>query len=247
MHKINCKNCGHSVAGQFCSNCGQKSSVDRINLSNFLEEISTSIFLVNKGILYTTKELFIRPGKSIEEYLDGKRKIHFKPVAYVIAFSTLYFLITKLSGENTWMNEILIGLSSDKDSTVDLPPSLTWLANNFAYAALFSIPFFSLASYLSFLGFKKNYLEHLVLNAYIAGQQSIFYSFFITLKVFIDSEVLEVIPVFISTIYTFWVFWQFFSEGNRFVNILRTLLSYLLYLILTIGIIFTISYLYKAP
>ncbi len=41
---MNCKNCENIVIGKYCSNCGQKSSIDRINFSNVLNEFSESLF-----------------------------------------------------------------------------------------------------------------------------------------------------------------------------------------------------------
>ncbi len=239
--KMNCKNCGKIVEEKFCSYCGQNSKVGKINLSNFLNEISESIFQINRGLFYTLKELFVRPGHSVKEFLNGKRKNHFKPVAYVLTFSTLYFLISRLVGENTWMTDLILGLSkgaNDSENGIEIPSFLTWLSENFAYATLLLLPIFSFASYLGFLGFGRNYLEHIVLNSYATGQQAIFYSIFILLKIFIDSKYLEMIPFLISISYAFWVFWQFFIKGNRIINILRSILTYVLYLIFSFGLLF---------
>jgi len=241
---MNCKNCGKIIEGNFCSHCGQNSKVGKVNLSNFLNEISESVFQINKGLFFTLKELFVRPGHGVKEFLNGKRKNHFKPVAYVLTFSTLYFLISRLTGENTWMNDIISGFSigvNDSDSGKEIPSFLTWLSENFAYANLLLLPIFSFASYLSFIGFKKNYLEHIVLNSYVTGQQAIFYSFFILIKIFIDSEFLELIPVLISVTYAFWAYWQFFAKGNRIINILRSILTYVLYLIFSLGLLFILN------
>ena len=238
---MNCKNCGKIVEQKFCSYCGQNSKVGKINLSNFLNEISESVLQVNRGLFYTLKELFVRPGHSIKEFLNGKRKNHFKPVAYVLTFSTLYFLISRLVGENTWMNDLILGFSkgaNDSKSGIEIPSFLTWLSENFAYATLLLLPVFSFASYLSFFGFGRNYLEHIVLNSYVTGQQAIFYSIFILLKIFIDSKYLEIIPFLISISYAFWIFLQFFIKGNRIINILRSILTYFLYLIFSFGLIF---------
>ncbi|MFY0602684.1 MAG: DUF3667 domain-containing protein [Flavobacteriaceae bacterium] len=238
---MNCKNCGEKVERQFCGHCGQKSNIDRINLSNFLNEVSESVFQINRGLLFTLKELLVRPGDSIRDFINGKRKKHFKPIAYVLTFSTLYFLISSLAGENTWMNDLISGFSnasSDIGSTMEIPPVLTWLGKNFAYATLLLIPIFSLASYVSFLGLGTNYLEHIVINSYITGQQAIFYSVFIIIKLFFDSKILEAIPVLFSVSYAFWAYWQFFSKENGIMIILRSIITYILYLMFSIGLLF---------
>lgn len=238
---MNCKNCGQIVDGKFCNQCGQSSKVGKINLSNFLEEISSSVFQINKGIFYTFKELLVRPGDSIKEFLRGKRKNHFKPVAYLFTFSTLYFLISRVVGGSTMMNDVITGFSlatSHPEKGIEIPSFLAWLAENFAYASLLLLPIFSFASSISFSGLGRNYLEHIVLNSYVTGQQAIFYSIFILLKIFIDNEFLELLPVVISMFYTFWVFWQFFTKGNRIINILRSVITYVLYMIFILALLF---------
>ena len=231
---MNCKNCGEIVQGKYCSQCGQSSKVGPITLSNLWQEIQSNVFQIDRGFFYTLNELFRKPGKSIEEYLNGKRKKHFKPIAYVLTLSTLYFLISTLSGQNTWMDELISGFSTgalDSSDSGEMPSVLTWFSKNFAYTTLLMLPVFSFASYLTFLGLGKNYLEHIVINSYTTGQQAIFYSVFALIKTFIAGEFIELFPVLIAFSYTLWVFWQCFKEGNRMINILRSISAYLLYLL----------------
>ncbi len=236
---MDCKNCGKTVAGEFCGHCGQGSKVSRINLSNFLHEVSESIFQINRGFFYTLINLFTRPGNSIKDFIDGKRKSHFKPVAYILLFSTLYFLASRIAGEDTWVKDwVLSFLSYERESGAEIPTFLTWFFENFAYTNLLLLPIFSFASYLSFKGLGKNYLEHIVLNAYVAGQQTIFYSISVLLKMGWDSDILDDVPILLSVSYAFWVFWQFFAEGNRMMNLFRSVLTYILFMIFSTGLLF---------
>ncbi|MFN7118547.1 MAG: DUF3667 domain-containing protein [Saprospiraceae bacterium] len=237
---MNCRNCGHKVDGKFCSNCGQNSKVDNINLTTVLNELSEGVFQINKGFFYTLRELFARPGKSLKEFLNGKRKDHFKPIAYVLTLSTLYFLITQVTHQNTWIDDAITGWMNgvtEQNAGAGIPKIATWFAKNYAYTTLMLLPLFSLASYLSFLKFGKNYLEHFVINSYITGQQALLYALFAIGETFIKSDAVEVLALVVVTLYTCWVFWQFFSEGNRMMNILRSILTYILYLIFSLGVL----------
>lgn len=236
---MNCKNCGELVPDKFCGHCGQNSKVGKINFPNFLSDLSQSVFLVNSGFFYTLLNLFKRPGYAIKDFLDGKRKKHFKPMAFVLVLSTFYFLISRISGGNTWLKDVMVGFTTyDSGSIESMTSSMTWFSNNFAYTSLLLVPIFSLASFVSFSGKGRNYLEHIVLNAYIAGQQAIIYVFFMLLMMFIDLKALEPVPVLSSMFYTFWVFWQFFDEGNRIVNVIRSIATYIIYMILSSGFLF---------
>lgn len=125
-----------------------------------------------------------------------------------------------------WINGAT-GESNEKQ----VPTFFIWFSKNYAYSSLLLLPVFSLASYLSFFKYETNYLEHVVINAYITGHQAIFYTLFAIAGTFIDSDAVEIFSLLIAVLYTGWVFWQFFSEGNRTINILRSIMTYILYLI----------------
>jgi len=172
--------------------------------------------------------------------LNGKRKNHFKPIAYLLTLSTLYFLIAQITNQNTWIDDLITGWingATGQNSETEIPKFAKWFAENYAYSTLLLTPVFSLASYLSFLKFDKNYLEHVVINSYITGHQSIFYSFFAIAGTFIESEVIASFPLLLAILYNFWVFWQLFINGNRAMNLLRIILTYILYLIFCIGLL----------
>jgi len=191
-------------------------------------------FSDQQRIFFTLAELFVRPGNSIQEFLDGKRKRHFKPIAYVLTWSTVYFVVTQIADQNTWVEDVITGWmngATGEKSAAEIPRTVTWFSKNYAYATLLLLPVFSLASYLAFLKFGRNYLEHIVLNSYITGQQAIFYALFAIAGTVIESDAKEMLPFLVAVLYTFWVFWQFFPEGNRVMIILRSAMTYALYLV----------------
>lgn len=242
---MNCKNCEQLVDGNYCPHCGQSARVEKINLPNFLKELSAGVFQVDKGFFYSFKELFVRPGPSIREYLAGKRKNHFKPIAYVLTLSAIYFLLSRALGSETFLSDFVIGFfNAGSGSGVEAGQfaALNWFANNYAYAILLLLPLYSLASYLAFLRAGFNYLEHFVLNSYITGQQAAIYSLSSVLSLMGGNDGLLVsITLCISVSYAFWVFWQFFSEQSRLAVVLRSLLAYaisLVFMLLALIILF---------
>ena len=92
----------------------------------------------------------------------------------------------------------------------ETPPIVTLFSKNYAYATLLLLPVFSFASYLSFYKFDKNYLEHIVLNSFITGQQALFYSLFAIAGSVIDHDVMDALPILFAILYTFWVYRHFF-------------------------------------
>lgn len=224
------------MEGNFCSNCGQRTTVDKITLSNFIKEATNSIFQIDRGFFHTMLALFTQPGESIKAYLTGKRKYHFKPIAYVLTLSTIYFLISQSLEQATFINDAVAGFASGASDTkrgTEYIPLLEWFAKNYAYTILMLLPIAALASYLSFLKAGYNYLEHFVLNTYLAGQLAIIYIVFTLLSLSgIHEDILVSIMLFASVTYTFWVFGQFFDTYSRIGVLLRSILTYVLYLLI---------------
>lgn len=233
---MQCKNCGEVVEGNYCGQCGQSITVSRITVPTILRDLISVFLQIDRGFIHTVKQLSINPGNSIRLYLQGQRRAYFKPVSYVLILSTVYFLITKTVGAATRLDDFLIGFSngaSEKGGEEGLITQVEWFAENYAYTTLLLLPVFSLASYISFISFKTNYAEHLVLNAYITGQQAIIYSLFALVMFVGDFYYLEPIPLILAVLYTMWVFNGFFEQENRVLVVLRTLLTYLIYYILS--------------
>ena len=47
----------------------------------------------DKGILYTIKELLIRPGKSVRDFIGDNRSSLLKPIIFIIITSLIYSII----------------------------------------------------------------------------------------------------------------------------------------------------------
>jgi len=223
-----CKNCKNNFSGNFCNNCGQKSKVDRINFNYLIAEIPNSIFQLNRGILYTTKELLVRPGHTIREFLSGRRIHHYKPISFLLITATIYVLSAYFLGSDTFLDDFIDGFKegrnvSNKASDIR---ALDWILKYQAYVPLLILPIFSMSTYISFSKTGYNYFEHLVINSYITGQQMIIY---LTLGVIYFNE--DIILV-IGVIYNFWVLIQLFDK-KKFTNKLKLIiLSYLIFIIL---------------
>lgn len=250
-----CKNCSQNFKGHFCSNCGQSSNTHEINLKYFLHEIQHGLLHIDKGILYTTKQLFTKPGHSIRDYINGKRVKHFKPIAYVFIVCTIYALLSKISHENTFLDDISIGFTeveNVKNKPLGaLTTTLNWLKNHYAYGALLLIPIFSLASYLAFRKSNYNYFKHLILNCYITGQRTLVYILIVPIISLFNNKNLtenaQEFKLIIGIILTFWTYMQFFNNLTKSKSFFLTILMYFylslcfLFLVLLIGILTGIS------
>ena len=182
------------------------------------------IFHFDKGLLYTIKELFTRPGHSIREYIQGKRVKHFNYFTTVLFILALDYLIV------SWFHIDISHWISDASGLVKFQKSYSKIS------PFLGIPLYALASYLIFRKSKQNYTENLVLNIYmICGWASISLLFKIVMIFIPNVETFRTINgVFIALthIYIFVFYYQYFSAFNykKLFLIVRAILITLLIL-----------------
>src|SRR6476620_11884823 len=86
-----CTNCGNPIAEKYCPNCGQPAQIKRIDGHYIIHEIEHVLHL-EKGIMFTFRELMIRPGKNVREFISGSLSRLLKPIIFIIVTSLLYSL-----------------------------------------------------------------------------------------------------------------------------------------------------------
>ncbi|MBD0260900.1 MAG: DUF3667 domain-containing protein, partial [Cytophagales bacterium] len=100
-----CKNCAHCLEGQYCCHCGQSAGTSRIMTEEVLKDALFSVVKVNRGFLFTAKELSLRPGKAVQGYLTGHRVNYYSPHKYLFFIGAITSFLTSrfhsFSGEYT--------------------------------------------------------------------------------------------------------------------------------------------------
>ena len=94
---MNCKNCNTQINYKFCPDCGQPTSLKRIDGHYIVHEIE-HILHFERGILYTIRELVTNPGQKIRNYLSENRSRLVKPILFIIMTSLIYSLTINLFG-----------------------------------------------------------------------------------------------------------------------------------------------------
>ncbi len=67
-----CRNCGATVTGSYCSNCGQPTHFHR-SLVSLGHDILHGVFHFEGKVWHTIPELLFRPGRLTRRYIDGER------------------------------------------------------------------------------------------------------------------------------------------------------------------------------
>lgn len=232
-----CKNCGKTVNNKFCSHCGQSAHVDRINFHYIVHELQHSVLHVDKGIIYTIKELIVRPGYSIKEYLEGKRVNHFKPFSFVVILAAIYGFLIHFS--NLYPEAYVF--TDDAKAAVDNNKIIfEWMYSHYSLVMFFIIPVSALSSYLVFRKSGYNYMENIIIYSYITGMHIVMLLLFFPFFYITMSTALYFVTFTLAYIYNIWVLSQLFKKTSWIQVALKALfsilLSLLISLILTIGI-----------
>jgi cation transport ATPase len=173
----NCQNCGTLITENFCSNCGQK-KYKRIDRKYLIDELQYTVLHTNKGFFYTVKNLFKNPGRTAREFIDGNRVNHYKPIllAFVLT-GIITFLAFKVIGMNNFDFQ-KYGVNKDpetqKATEFILNEFMSFYAKYYTILMMLAIPFFALATKISFKSWKHNYYEHIVLNCFFYSAFSIY-------------------------------------------------------------------------
>ena len=207
----NCLNCNNEIIDKYCESCGQKSTTHRYSLIHFIEhDFVHGVWHVDKGILYTIKALFTRPGHSVREFIQGKR-------ARLFNFVTLIMIILTVSTLLAPYIHIRLTDIMPKNIQATMGEIEKFSTKYPKLMVLILIPFYSLFSFVWFKKAKLNYSEHLVLNSYKTSVELIIGLLFSILTIFYTNPTSLFIIYYVvvglgGMIYSVWFYSQFFSR-----------------------------------
>jgi len=166
-----CLNCENQTIGQFCSNCGQKTSISRLTFQALLGDLFNAAFNLDSPFPRTLKMLFLSPELVFNRYFKGKRKEYYSPVRYLLLCFLISFLFGKLIGFD------VMELQRQSEATSMNNPQIQQGIKTGRFMAkhlnlfLFIFPFcIALASKIWFWHHKYNPTERIAAGFYLAGQ-----------------------------------------------------------------------------
>jgi len=108
-----CLNCGHSFAGRYCNNCGEKVYEEHDKkLAHLFHEAFHFLTHFDNKFFRSLKLVFTRPGLVSKEFTAGKRKAYYSPFSMFLVAIFLYLLFPQLQGLNVPFNTHLSNSSA---------------------------------------------------------------------------------------------------------------------------------------
>jgi len=195
-------------------------------------------FSVNAPLFITLKLLLVNPGILLREYLEGKRKKYYKPVAFFILTTVAYLVIRSAIGFDPFSDTVVVV----EDTQVS---QLLTKARDFMLFNINKLLFvfaFTLALFSKLFFYKKYSLaEFLAVSFYLTGMYTLFTTLNMFLVVWVKKELqpLGMLVMFVYFIYAM----VSFIQTKKTVTILKSILVFILSFFAYVAISYGLSYL----
>lgn len=216
---MNCKNCNTEINQNYCPNCGEPAKLKRIDGKYILSEIG-SVLNFDKGILFTIRELILRPGQSVRKFVLHDRNRLVKPVIFIIITSLIYSLITHFFQ----IEDGYVNFEETKQSATGY--IFKWVQDHYGYANIIMGIFIAFWTKLFFRKYNYNFFEILILLCFVMGIGMLIYTIFALFQSITDIDLMQIAGI-VGFIYSAWAIGQFFDK-SKFSNYVKAFFSYFL-------------------
>jgi Protein of unknown function (DUF3667) len=216
---MNCKNCNAEVKQNYCPNCGHASKIKRIDGPYIVREIG-QILNFERGILFTVRELLIRPGKNVRNFISENRSRLVKPIIFIIVTSLIYSLVNHFFHIEDGYEKF------EETNQSTMGHIFKWVQGHYGYANIIMGTFFAFWTKLFFRKYNYNYFEILILLCFVIGIGMLIYSVFAIFKGLTHIDLMQIGSV-VCFIYSVWAIGQFFDK-SKFVSYVKAFFSLIL-------------------
>ena len=186
-----CPTCHTHYKGNFCPRCGQSARIGRYSFTTALLNFLDVWGIGNRSMFRTLRDLILRPGYMIRDYLSGMQMAYFPPFQMLFLLTTLSFII--LYGVNirgiTYedirqeaVTQMEQAGSEDPNSAEAGITAFNWIMDiSEQYPNLVSLIYIGIFSFFLFPFYRHNkviphmrYSEFMVAIIYIANMTSLY-------------------------------------------------------------------------
>lgn len=159
-----CRNCGVPFTnGQnFCGACGQRTNIaPQLTMRELGHDLVHAITHADHSIFALIRALLTRPGHVARDYIEGRRKRHFGPFAFLVITVGLASAVILISGVE-WFQPFQHGRAGDI------------LQRHINLVILVQAPLLAAFCAVFFRRERRSFAEHFVLAAYASGLRALF-------------------------------------------------------------------------
>ena len=219
MNTLTCKNCSSEVVDKYCSNCGYPAVIRRIDGRYIIHEIEHVLHL-ERGIFYTNKELLLRPGENVRNFILENRSRLVKPIIFIIVTSLIYSLVN-------YFFQIEDGYVNYQELNQTTTGKIfQWVQGHYGYANIIMGVFIAFWLKLFFRKYDYNFFEILILICFVMGMGMLIYAVFAIIQGLTHFEYMQVAGI-VGLLYCAWAIGQFFDK-KKAINYVKAFGTYML-------------------
>lgn len=215
---MNCKNCNSEVNQNYCPNCGQPSTLKRIDGHYITHEI-IQVLNFEKGIFYTIKELIISPGKNVRAFLTENRNRLVKPIIFIIVTSLIYTVV------NHYFHIEDQYVQFDEAKKTATGSIFKWIQEHYGYANILMSIFIAFFIKLFFRKSGYNFYEIIILLCFVMGIGMLAITLFALIQGITQVELMPIAGVLFLAYSTFAI--ADFFDKRKVKNYVKSLAAYM--------------------
>ena len=124
-----CSTCATVFVGNYCPRCGQSSKIGRYSFKRAFLLFLDVWGLGNRGMFRTLRDLLLRPGFMIRDYLSGMQMAYFPPFKMFFLLSTLSLAVQgglNIMGKNSFKkDEVVMQVSESGSAATETAENVT--------------------------------------------------------------------------------------------------------------------------
>lgn len=159
-----CLNCGVPFSGEqkFCASCGQRTNIaPQLTMRDIGHDLVHAITHADHSVFALLRALLTRPGYVARDFVQGRRKRHFGPFAFLVITVGLASAVILLTGVE-WFAPFKHGKADDL------------LQRHVNLVILLQVPLLAAFCALMFRSDHRSFADHLVLVSYTSGFHALF-------------------------------------------------------------------------
>ena len=159
-----CRNCGSGLTleQRYCGSCGQKRGFDRLTIPQLGHDFLHILTHLDRSLFPLFRPVLITPGRVARDFIEGKRKRYFGPLAWLVVISGLFAAEVAFTGLYAFTPNYRTAFMGLLEHHV-----------NVVY--LIQVPVFAFCCRIVFWNDRFNTAEYLVVAAYTTGVRLLFY------------------------------------------------------------------------
>lgn len=121
-----CATCGTHYQGNYCPRCGQSAKIGRYSFKNAFMLFLDVWGLGNRGMFRSIRDLLLRPGYMIRDYLNGMQMAYFPPFQMFFLLCALSLVVdtgfniqgvNRMKQQKKEANELVFGTNTKQEKT----------------------------------------------------------------------------------------------------------------------------------